>query len=204
MKIDHIDKTPRGLSGITVGVVTVIAAVAFACASLGLAPLLTGSPVPEPPALAHDPSAALIAKAEALIRAGDHAEAHALLTKAVALSPYDAVAYNDLGLALKYLGQPYEAIRAYEQALGMEPAYPEALNNLGLALASAGMKAEAEARYIKAIAADPGLAEAHLNLATLLESGGRMVEAEQHFHAFIAFSTDEAARRLVRAHLQGR
>ena len=51
--------------------------------------------------------------------------------KAIVLQPAFPEAYNNLGNALRKLGQLEEASEAYHAALGYREIYPEAYNNLG-------------------------------------------------------------------------
>ena len=73
------------------------------------------------------------AEGVASTRQGDHAKAVEVFTKAVELVPNDAgtaVAYNNLGWALKQLERHEEAINAYESALRVNPDFELARNNL--------------------------------------------------------------------------
>ena len=87
--------------------------------------------------------------------------------KALKISPYDAEAYNNLGVVQAQRGQRDKAIALYRKALEIQPNYPEAHNNLGYALASLGRFDEAMAHYRKVLQIRPDFAQAHNNLAWL-------------------------------------
>ena len=74
---------------------------------------------------------------------------------AVALSPQDAGAHNNLGNTLKALSRLDEAEASYNQAIALKPDFAEALNNLGNTLKALSRLDEAEASYNQAIALKP-------------------------------------------------
>ena len=77
-------------------------------------------------------------------QAGRHSEAVNANQTAVALSPQDAEAHNNLGVTLKELGRLEEAEASYAQAIALKPNYAEVHNNLGIALKDQGRLEEAE------------------------------------------------------------
>ena len=92
--------------------------------------------------------------------------------KAVALSPEDFEALNNLGVAQAAMGNFEEAERSYEAAIAMQLSFPEAHNNLGISLKALNRLYEAETAFKRAIALKPSFAEAHNNLGnTLLALG---------------------------------
>ena len=54
------------------------------------------------------------------------------LSNAVRLQPYDAIAYNNRGIAYADLGDYQSAIEDYNQAIRLKPDYADAYNNRGL------------------------------------------------------------------------
>jgi tetratricopeptide (TPR) repeat protein len=84
---------------------------------------------------------------------------------AIAIDPEFAEAHNNLGNALRELGQLEEAEKHLRRALAIKPNYPEAHNNLGVALAKARRTDDAVASYQRALRQRPDYAEAHLNRA---------------------------------------
>ncbi len=112
--------------------------------------------------------------------------------KAVALSPEDAEAHNNLGNTLKDLGRFDEAEASYTKAIAFKPDYALALSNLGITLKELGRLEEAEASYTKAIAFKPDYALAHNNLGNTLKDLGRFDEAEASYTQAIALKPDFA------------
>lgn len=53
------------------------------------------------------------------------------LSNAVRLQPYDAIAYNNRGLAYADLGEYQSAIEDYNQAIRLKPDYANPYNNRG-------------------------------------------------------------------------
>ena len=104
---------------------------------------------------------------------------------AVALSPHDAEAHNNLGNTLKELGRLKEAEASYNQAIVLMPNYAEAHCNLGITLHCLGRLDKSEASYNQAIALKPELAEAHINLGITLQELGRLKEAEASYNQAI-------------------
>ena len=112
--------------------------------------------------------------------------------EAVALSPQDPEAHNNLGNTLQELGRLEEAEASYTQAIALKPDYAEAHNNLGVTLKELGRLDEAEARYTQAIALKPDYALAHSNLGNILQELGRLDEAEASYTQAIALQPDYA------------
>ncbi len=119
----------------------------------------------------------LQAEAGAAWGRGDHAEAVALLRRALALNPDDARGRCDLGSMLKARGEREEAIAAYRKAIALDPGLAMAHSNLGVALQEAGRLDEAVDAYARAIATDPGFASARSNLAVALLALDRTEES---------------------------
>ena len=61
----------------------------------------------------------------------DPGKAIEYLNNAVGLHPYDAIAYNDRGLAYANLGDFQSAIEDYDQAIRLKPDYADAYDNRG-------------------------------------------------------------------------
>ena len=105
--------------------------------------------------------------------------------KAVALSPEDAEAHNNLGNTLKDLGRFDEAEASYTQAIALKPDFAEAHNNLGVTLTDLGRFDEAEASYTQAVALKPDFAEAHLNITSMKKFNA---QDEQYFKMLEQYS----------------
>jgi tetratricopeptide (TPR) repeat protein len=110
----------------------------------------------------------------------------------VALAPYNALGYYNLGNAFWHDGKYAEAEEAYREALSLKPGYPEAHFNLGKALRDQGRLDEAEEEYRLSIKLKPGFPEAHNNLGNALAGQGRYQEAEAEYREAIRLNPDFA------------
>jgi Flp pilus assembly protein TadD len=99
---------------------------------------------------------------------------------ALALSPDDARAHNNLGVALVETGKTEEAIAEYRKSLELDDRSSQTNNNLGSALAEAGKMGEATALFERALALDPENPRAQNNLGGALAESGRLAEAIEH------------------------
>lgn len=104
-------------------------------------------------------------------------EAERWLIQAVEADAENALAWNDLGEALRMLGRSDEAVAAYKRALQLEPKFPSALNNLAVALAGRGELEEAKRCLRQAIDIDVTDPHPYNNLGVILESEGEVEEA---------------------------
>jgi CheY-like chemotaxis protein len=73
------------------------------------------------------------------LRMGD-VDGMEVLRSAVEISPAYTAAWNDLGLALKRLKRPREAVAAFEKAISLDPTDVKPYVNLGLHYLAAGDK----------------------------------------------------------------
>ncbi len=112
-----------------------------------------------------------------LAESGKYEASIAEWNKALALSPEDAKAHNNLGRALAGAGRYDEAASHWAKALELKPDYAEARNNLGVALIREGKLDDAVAQFRKILAANSGYAEVHNNLGHALERKGKSDEA---------------------------
>ena len=111
---------------------------------------------------------------------GDKKEYDAAIAKwneALALSPEDAKAHNNLGVLLETLGRTAEAMAHYQKAMDSEPDYPNGYTNMGVALARGGKLNEAIPYLEKAAQLSPWDVKAHSNLGAALAEIGRTDEA---------------------------
>jgi tetratricopeptide (TPR) repeat protein len=112
---------------------------------------------------------------------GQHAEAAALVRRAVNLRPEDAALQLNLGNALKALGQIDDAIEQFRNALTLAPTFPMAHYNLGNAYASVGRHEDAADSFEKSLRLQPDDASSHNNLGNALHALGRHAEAITSF-----------------------
>jgi predicted O-linked N-acetylglucosamine transferase (SPINDLY family) len=117
-------------------------------------------------------------------------EAIVAYSKALAIKPDYADAYNNLGNALKDQGKLEEAIEAYNKALAIKPDYAEAFNNMGNALKDQGKLEEAIVAYSKALAIKPDYADAYNNLGNALKDQGKLEEAIEAYNKALAIKSD--------------
>jgi tetratricopeptide (TPR) repeat protein len=104
----------------------------------------------------------------------------------------NAMAHNNLGVALSRQGRFKEAIHHYSEALRIKPDYVKAHNNLGLRLAAQGRLTEAIHHYSEALRIQPDYAEAHNNMGAGLAEQGRLEEAVNHFSEALRIQPDYA------------
>ena len=71
--------------------------------------------------------------------------------EAIASNPFNAQAYNNLGIIYKKKGMLDEAMEMYKKAIRIKPNYANAYNNLGIIYASKGLINEAVEEYKKAM-----------------------------------------------------
>lgn len=110
---------------------------------------------------------------------GRHRDAIRCLRAALATSPADPHALNDLGIALKSMGDPAAAIRSYRRAFAADATDMAPLNNLANALAAAGDRSGAATTFEALVRRAPSFAEGHQNRAENLR-------ALQHFDEALA------------------
>jgi tetratricopeptide (TPR) repeat protein len=125
-------------------------------------------------------------------QSGRKPEAVGANQEAVALSPQDAEARNNLGVTLQELGRLDEAEASYTQAIVLKPDYADAHYNLGITLQELRRLDAAEASYTQAITLKPDYAEAHYNLGVTLQELGRLGEAEASYRQVISLKPDYA------------
>ena len=83
------------------------------------------------------------------------------------LTPDDAKAYNNRGLAFDALGDYDRALGDYGRAVTLRPDFAESLSNRGAASEALGKTEEALDDYLAALTAAPNFAAAHYNAARL-------------------------------------
>jgi protein O-mannosyl-transferase len=98
-------------------------------------------------------------------------------THAIAVSGDDAMAHNNLGVALGFLGKTDEAFAHYAEAARIHPGYADAHYNLANQLLDQKQFAQAEHHYFQAILIDPDRANARFGLAICLVAEGNLAAA---------------------------
>ena len=120
------------------------------------------------------------------------ADAAALCTKAVAITPNSAEAHYNLGTALMNQGKADQAVASFEKSLAFAPGNYDLLNNLAVALTAADRLFDAEAMARRAIALAPSRPLAHNTLALALSQQMRLAEAVDCFKAALAYAHPDA------------
>jgi len=112
--------------------------------------------------------------------------------KALELSPEDARAHNNLGVALAENGKSGEAIAEYRRSLALDGESSQTNNNLGSALADAGKMSEAVSYFERALELDPDNPRAHNNLGGAWAESGRLPEAIEHLRRAVEIEPELA------------
>jgi hypothetical protein len=95
-------------------------------------------------------------------------DSETIWSHAIACTPPNAVAQNNLGVVLGRQHHQVEAITHLKEAIAIRPEYPDAHNNLGVNLRCNGRPKEAISQFETTLAMRPGHADAMNNLAWLL------------------------------------
>jgi tetratricopeptide (TPR) repeat protein len=132
-----------------------------------------------------------------LIRERRHAEAIALLQRAVALNPGAWSSHHDLGVALKTAGRLEQAIEPFAAALRINPRSASAHHNLAYIYDSLGQEQKAFPHYRSAVALDPGLSSAQMRLGGLYLTMGLRNEAVSAFRAAAASASGTPTARVA-------
>ena len=133
--------------------------------------------------------------ASAKVRAGEFAEAAALLLKALVEAPENAAALEQLGIVTFQLGDAAGAEAALRRAVAAAPENEFVWNNLGVVLEATGSFTDAAESYAQAIQLNPQRAALHFNLGNTLRSLGRCAKAEASFRRCIALDPQHAHAR---------
>jgi tetratricopeptide (TPR) repeat protein len=99
-----------------------------------------------------------------------------LFEQALRADDNNALAHNNLGVALRKQGRIGDAIAHYDTALRLKPDYPAAHHNLGLALMRVGQIDEAVAHFRRALNVKPDFEIAHKSLQTALAARRAVTE----------------------------
>jgi tetratricopeptide (TPR) repeat protein len=116
-------------------------------------------------------------------------------THALAVSPDNARAHNNLGVALGLEGRDGEALAHYIEATRIDPHYAEAHLNLGNSLLNQKRLARAERHYSEAIRIAPHLAGAHFGLAVSLVGQGELARGVREMAVAVGLDPDNASFR---------
>ncbi|HMF10375.1 MAG TPA: tetratricopeptide repeat protein, partial [Thermoanaerobaculia bacterium] len=115
---------------------------------------------------------------------------------AIAVTPPNIVARNNLGNYYNETNRPAEALPHLYEALGINPRSWEAYNNLGHSLFELGRYEEAGAHFAEALRLHPGDAAALNNLARVRFVQGEIAVSAQYYRAAVTAAPEAADVRL--------
>lgn len=118
-----------------------------------------------------------VKKGSDAVAAGDYQGALHQFRQAIALTPFDPVAHNDMGVAFYHLGQLDSALAYYQTAIRLRPDYLRAISNLSKTYLDLGQTRYALAAAERLLELDPASATAHLLQAEIYGKSGRIEEA---------------------------
>jgi tetratricopeptide (TPR) repeat protein len=118
-----------------------------------------------------------------------------LWNHALACTPNNAFAHDNLGDIFILKGRPEEAIGQFQLAIRIKPDDAEAYYNLGVILASGGKDVEALEDYRLAVQFNPNHVDAHNNLGSLLAKQGQIAEAIEQFQQAVQVKADGTEAR---------
>jgi tetratricopeptide (TPR) repeat protein len=113
-----------------------------------------------------------------------------LWTDVAEISPHNARAWFNKGIALELVGRHGEAMRSYDKAIEIKPEYYEAWYNKGVGLALAGKYEEAMKSYDNAVVIQPEYYNAWNNKGYILNKLGKLKEAIQCYEKVIKIKPD--------------
>ena len=115
-----------------------------------------------------------------------------LWTQTLACTSRNAIAENDLALALVNAGRIDEALPYFREAVEIRPQLVEAYSNLGDALLRKNRVDEAIAQFEKALTIKPRHAELHNNLGVALARRGETDDAIPHYRTALELKPEYA------------
>jgi Tfp pilus assembly protein PilF len=115
-----------------------------------------------------------------------------LFRHAIEATDNNALAHNNLGLALEQQERFEEAIGHYQSALDIDSEGVEAYNNLGIVFHRQGRFDEAIQQYEQALRVAPRFAITHANFAAALAGSGRPEEAIHHYREALDIDPNHA------------
>ena len=119
-------------------------------------------------------------------------DSETLFRHALTVAADNALARNNLGVALQGRGHREAAREQYELALKADPKYTLATDNLGVLLYDEGKYAEAIQKHMEVLAANPKSTLARIHLAAALRKLSRYDEAKTYYEEAIAIDSESA------------
>lgn len=128
-------------------------------------------------------------------------EAERLYRRAVALDPWLAIAYTNIG-NIRFRRHDVEGAEAlYQKALEIDAHQPEAQYNLGYVMLERGKPDVAIPLFHGAIEADPKFSDAYFNLAMAYEQVGEPQKARPFWKSYIHLEPSGTWTEIARRHL---
>jgi tetratricopeptide (TPR) repeat protein len=121
----------------------------------------------------------------------------ALFQRAIDVVPDNALAQNNLGMALVEQNRIADALEHFQKAVTIAPGDTDARSNLGNALRTLGRPADAAIAYDEALAQSPNDPSIHYNLATALVDLGRGDEAATHLREAVRLDPEYTKARYL-------
>lgn len=131
--------------------------------------------------MAVKPTKDLFTKARACYDRGDRETAVKHIRAILQQDPYNAEAYNNLGLLLYESGSIETAIECYKKSITLNPGHAEVCCNCANALLSLGALREAFEYYEKALFLNKELYEALFGLGMVKQTAGDLTSAKNRF-----------------------
>lgn len=123
-----------------------------------------------------------------------------LIEKAIAINPFQAAFFSNLGNSLMTLSRFEEAVKAYAKAISLKPGFEQAHCNLGNAYKALHRFPEATKAFQDALRIQPQMPEARANLGHTLSALGQDAQALEHFRSAIAMRPGFAQAYLGLSH----
>ena len=144
-------------------------------------------------------ASAIVFSCVVLTRAQIHwwKDSETLFRHAIATTKNNALAHNNLGVALEAEGRFSEAANEYKKALDLWPDFAQYHFNLGGALNRQGHADEAISQYLEAIKDDSNYAVAYADLGRALNKEGRVDEAMVQFQKALRINPNDPGTRCI-------
>jgi len=140
-------------------------------------------------------------KGNLYMREGKRADAVRVFQEAVELNPHNAIARNNLGVALS-LGRHYEEAEVHlTRAVELKPDYKEAWNNLGGAYLALLRLSEAHRAVERALQVDPDYMKPIRLRAGILEAEGRPEQALEVYTDYLKKAGEDFKIRMAMGRL---
>jgi DNA-binding transcriptional MerR regulator len=128
-------------------------------------------------------------------------EAERLYKEAIALDPWLAIAYTNLG-NIRFRRQESDvAEQLYRKALEIDARQPEAQYNLGYVMLERGEPDTSIPLFLGAIESDPKFSDAYFNLAMAYEQVGESQKARPYWKSYIMLEPSGTWTEIAKRHL---